>query len=80
MTFAGKVSRKAKDRSEISERSFDFSEVTGLEPAISALTGQRVNHYTTPPFASSVRSEEIITMKMFASMESNKSTAKNQKE
>ena len=25
------------------------AEVTGLEPAVSALTGQRVNHYTTPP-------------------------------
>ena len=24
---------------------------TGLEPAISGLTGQRVNHYTTPPKA-----------------------------
>ena len=22
---------------------------TGIEPAISGLTGQRVNHYTTPP-------------------------------
>lgn len=26
-----------------------WAEVTGLEPAVSALTGQRVNHYTTPP-------------------------------
>ena len=25
---------------------------TGLEPAISGLTGQRVNHYTTPPIGS----------------------------
>ncbi len=27
----------------------ELAEVTGLEPAVSALTGQRVNHYTTPP-------------------------------
>ncbi len=29
---------------------------TGIEPAISGLTGRRVNHYTTPP-----RSEGIVS-------------------
>jgi hypothetical protein len=40
---------------------------TGFEPAISGLTGQHVNHYTTPPGRITVyHREEILVKKLYS--------------